>query len=162
MALTGCEMKRTIVLLTVLAILPHLEVARGQDRGRLVLPNPKLLRCSSSDCFQLWSEGMDQKAISPKQMIIDMDHGCIYGLTALYDKSVPLDRIKSEIDDLYKQWSLNYPSDSNLYIWRVESQKFAIDLSVSSKKDEKRNVAEAGTRQVIYIAFGGKSACGIP
>jgi hypothetical protein len=35
-------------------------------------------------------------------------------------------------------------------------------LSIAGKSDEKRVVAEAGTRQAIYLAFGGKSACTIP
>ncbi len=156
-------MKRFIAALILVLSVPHLQAVRGQDSSRVVLPNPKLLRCSSADCFQLWSDHrMEQNAIAPKQIIIDMDHGCIYGLTALYDKSIPLDRIKSEIDDLYKQWSVTYPSDSNLYLWRVETQKFAIDLGVAGKREEKRNLAEEGTRQVIYIAVGGKSACGVP
>ena len=134
----------------------------GQNRDRLALPNPKLLRCSSSDCFQLWSEAIEQKAIFPKQLIVDMDQGCIYGMTALYDKSVPLDQIRSAIDDLYRQWSVNDLGNSNLHIWRVDPQKFVVQLGVASKQDEKRNVAEAGTRQAIYLAFGGKSACSTP
>jgi hypothetical protein len=110
----------------------------------------------------LWSEAIEQKAIFPKQLIVDMDQGCIYGMTALYDKSVPLDQIRSAIDDLYRQWSVNDLGNSNLHIWRVDPQKFVVQLGVASKQDEKRNVAEAGTRQVIYLAFGGKSACGTP
>lgn len=155
-------MKRTIAALTLILSLPHSQVAMGQNRDRLALPNPKLLRCSSSDCFQLWSEAIEQKAIFPKQMIVDMDQGCIYGMTALYDKSVPLDQIKSAIDDLYRQWSVNDLGNSNLHIWRVDPQKFVVQLGVASKQDEKRNVAEAGTRQAIYLAFGGKSACSTP
>jgi hypothetical protein len=146
--------------MTLILSVPHSQVAIGQSRGRLALPNPKLLRCSSSDCYQLWSEAIERKDIFPKQMIVDMDQGCIYGMTALYDRSVPLDQIKSAIDDLYGQWSVNDLGNSNLHIWRVDPQKFVVQLGVASKQDEKRNVAEAGTRQAIYIAFGGKAACG--
>jgi hypothetical protein len=157
-------MKRMIAVLTLILVLPQsdLKIAGGENLSRLALPNPKLLRCKSFDCFQLWSEAREQKAIFPKQMIFDMDHGCIYGMTAMYDKSVPLIQIKSEIDELYKQWSVNDPSNSILHLWRVETQKFAIQLTVTGKEDEKRSVAEAGTRQLIYIAFGGKSACANP
>ena len=95
-------------------------------------------------------------------MIVDMDQGCIYGMTALYDKSVPLEQIVSAIDDRYKQWTVNGLSHASLRVWRVEDQKFSIQLAVASKEDEKRNAAEAGTRQAIYIAFGGKSACDTP
>jgi hypothetical protein len=158
----GGEMKRTVTLLTLILILPHLQVARGQNHSGIVLPNPKLLRCNSSDCFQLWSEATEQKGIFPKQMIVDMDQGCIYGMTALYDKSVSLDEIVSAIDDRYKHWTVNGMSHPFLHVWRVEDQKFSIQLTLASKEDEKRNAAEAGTRQAIYIAFGGKSACGTP
>jgi hypothetical protein len=161
-------MKKIVAVLTLILVLvlilalSHLKTVRGENLGRLVLPNPKLLRCRSSNCRQLFSEGTEQKAISPKQMILDIDHGCIYGMTVMFEKSVPFDQLKTEIDDLYKQWSVNDPSNSTLHLWRVEPQKFAIQLAVTSKEDEKRNVAEAGTRQVIYIAFGGKSACRLP
>ena len=158
----GDEMKRTIAVLTLILILPPLQVARGQNHDRLVLPNPKLLRCSSSDCFQLWSEAMEQKVIFPKQIIVDMDQGCIYGLTAMYDKSVSVDQIVSAIDDRYKQWTVSGLNHPSLHVWRVEDQKFSIQVTVASKEDEKRNGAETGARQAIYIAFGGKSACGTP
>ncbi len=137
-----------------------LQVTRGQDIDHIMLPNPKLLRCTSSDCYQLWSETPEPKAVFPKQVIFDMDQGCIYGMTVLYDKSVPLDQIKSAIDDRYRQWSVEEIKSPALHLWRVEGQKFSIQLSVANKADEKRDLAEAGTRQVIYIAFGAKSACG--
>ena len=159
----GGDMKRLFAVLALLLLpLARLEPAGGQNSGHLVLPNPKLLRCGSSDCFQIWSEGLGQNDISPKQVIIDLDHGCIYGMTAIYEKEIPLDRLKAEIDGRYRQWSVDYPSGSDQYLWRVEAQKFAVHLSVASKMDEKRNFAEVGTRQVMYIAFGGKSACGTP
>ena len=156
------KMKRIVAVLTLVLILPHLQVARGQNPGRIVLPNPKLLRCSSSDCFQLWPEATEQKAIFPKQMIVDMEQGCVYGMTALYDKSVSLDQIVSAIDGDYKQWTVSGLSHPSLHVWRVEDQKFSIQLTVASKENEKRNTAEAGTRQAIYIAFGGKASCGTP
>jgi hypothetical protein len=137
----------------------ELKTVQGESLGRIILPNSQLLRCNSSDCFQLWSGDMKPDALRPNQILIDMNQGCIYGITAMYDKSVPLDRIKSGIDDLYKQWSVSNSSDSNFYLWRVETEKFAIQLTVAGKAHEKRNVAELGARQVIYIAFGGKSAC---
>lgn len=157
-------MKRTVVVLTLTLILlltpSHLKTAKRDNTGHLVLPNSKLLRCNSSNCFQLFSESIEQRAMAPRQVILDMRDGCIYGLTALYDKSVPIDLMKSGIDDVYKQWSVNDASDSKLYLWRVEPEKFGIQLSVTTKEDEKRNAVETGTRQVIYIAFGGRSACG--
>jgi hypothetical protein len=93
-------------------------------------------------------------------MIVDMEQGCIYGMTALYDKSVSLDEIVSAIDDRYRRWTVSDLSRPFLHVWRVEDQKFSIQLTLASKEDQKRNATEVGTRQAIYIAFGGKSACG--
>lgn len=153
-------MKRGAIILMLMLGLPHSQAARAQNSDGLVLPNPNLLRCSSFDCFQLWSETTKQKDVFPMQIIIDMDHGCVYGLTALYDKSIPLEQIKSTIDNRYKRWAVKDLSNSALHVWRVEPDQFSIQLSVAGRNDERRNIAKAGTRQTIYIAFSGKSACG--
>jgi len=150
--------KTKTVWLSTLALL-CLPVAAAQSARRVVLPNPGLLRCSSADCSQLWPANMDQKAIFPKQVTLDTDRGCVYGMTVLYDKSVPFDRIKAALDDRYEQWSAKDAGSSVLRVWRVEPQKFSIQLAVADKADEKKHWAEAGTKQVIFIAFKGKAAC---
>lgn len=127
-----------------------------------MLPNPNLLRCRSSDCSQLWSDKADADAVFPKQIIVDVDYNCIYGFTALYDKSVSVDAIEAAIDDRYKRWALADFANPPLRLWRVESVKLAIQLSTADKKDEKRNAAEAGTKLVIFLPFGGRSACANP
>lgn len=153
-------MRKTIAPFMLFLCFAYLQVTTGEELDHVVLPNPKLLRCASSDCYQLWSETPESKAVFPKQVIVDTDQGCIYGMTALYDKSVRLDLIKSAIEERYRQWSLEEIKSPALHLWRAETQKFSIQLSVANKADEKKNLAEAGTRQVIYIAFGAKSACG--
>ena len=130
-----------------------------ENGGRIVLPNPKLLRCKSSDCYQVWSEGFaDANAVFPKQIRIDMNRSCLYGMTAVYDKSVSLDDIRAAINERYGKWAIPSP----FKLWRVEPEKFAIQLSVADKKDEKRGFADAGMKEAIYIAFGGRSACDLP
>lgn len=84
------------------------------------------------------------------------------GITALYDKSISLGDIRAAIDEHYGKWAVPDLANSPLRIWRVEPEKFTIQLSIATKKDEKRNIAEAGTKQAIYIAFGGRSACDVP
>jgi hypothetical protein len=83
-------------------------------------------------------------------------------MTALYDKSVPLDDFRAAIDERYGRWAVPEPSNSPFRIWRVESEGFAIQLSVADKNYEKKGLAEVGTKQAIYIAFGGRSACNMP
>jgi len=158
-------MKRVFAAVVLMLGLAHCQSAGQENVSRLVLPTPKLLRCQSSDCFQLWLEKpAEANAVFPKQLIIDMNQSCLYGMTALYDKSIPVDDVKAAIDERYGKWALPLDDDAamSLKLWRVEPEKFAIQLSVADKKDEKRNIAEAGTKRVIYIAFGGRSACSIP
>jgi len=158
-------MKRVIAAVVLMLGLAHCQSAQQEDSSRLMLPTPKLLRCRSSDCFQLWLEKPEEaNAVFPKQLIIDMKQSCLYGMTALYDKSIPMDEVKAAIDERYRKWALPSNDDAAVPVklWRVEPEKFAIQLSVADKKDEKMNIAEAGTKRAIYIAFGGRSACNMP
>jgi hypothetical protein len=155
-------MKRALATAALALLLAPFQTAKEQTGRRVMLPNPTLLRCRSSDCSQLWSENPEADAVLPTQIRVDMDHNCIYGFTALYDKSVSMDAVQAAIDELYKKWALADFAKSPLRLWRVESEKLAIQLSTANKKDEKRNFAEAGTKVVIFLPFGGKSACANP
>jgi hypothetical protein len=49
---------------------------------------------------------------------------------------------------------------------RYHSKTSLLEINAPCFRDEgggreKRNMADAGTKQVIYIAFGGKSACNV-
>jgi hypothetical protein len=158
-------MKRLIAATVLMLGLANCQTAQQEkDRG-LVLPNPKLLRCKSSDCFQLWSEApTKENAVFPNHLTIDMKQNCLYGMTALYDKSVPLVDVKAAIDEHYGKWAYEKNDDVAMPVklWRVEPERFAIQLSVADKRDEKMSIADAGTKEVIYIAFGGRSACSTP
>lgn len=158
-------MKRLVATAALMLVLANCQTAQEEKNKRLVLPNPKLLRCKSADCFQLWLETPgESNAIFPKQLSIDIKQNCLYGMTATYDKSVPLADVKAAIDDRYAKWA--YPENGNadvpVKLWRVEPEKFAIQLHLANKKDEKMNLAEAGTKQAIYIAFGATTACNVP
>jgi hypothetical protein len=157
-------MKRLIAAAVLMLSLAHCQTAKEEKSTRLVLPNAKLLRCKSSDCFQLWLEkSAETIAVFPKQLVIDMNQNCLYGMTATYDKSIPVENVRAAIDERYGRWALPLDDPSGpVKLWRVEPEKFAIQLSVADKKDEKMNIADAGTKQAIYIAFGGRSACAIP
>jgi len=148
-------MKRLIAPLVLLLGLANSQTAQEENSKHVVLPNPKLLRCKSADCFQLWSESPSEGNVFPKQVTVDMDSGCLYALRASYDKSVSFDEVKAAINEHYGEWALNQFGDSRMKLWRIEPDKFAINLSVADKKDEKMNIAEAGTKQVYFIAFSG-------
>jgi hypothetical protein len=158
----GGGMKRVLAAAVLMLGVAYGQTATEQNGGRIVLPNPKLLRCKSSDCSRLWLAQPEVNGVFPKQVTIDMNQSCLYGMTVLFDRSIPVDDITAAIDERYGKWAVPEFVKSPLKIWRVEPEKFAIQLSVASKKDEKRNIADAGTRQVLYLAFGGKSACNVP
>jgi hypothetical protein len=97
------------------------QTATEKNGSRIVLPNPKLLRCKSFDCYQVWLEkSAETNAEFPKQVSIDMNHSCLYGMTALYDKSIPLDDIRAAIDERYRKWAVPEFVNSSIKIWRVE------------------------------------------
>jgi hypothetical protein len=156
-------MKRVLAALVMLLGLAYGQTAKEENYSHIVLPNPKLLRCGSSDCSRLWLEQREVNAVFPKQLLIDMNQDCLYGLQALYDKSVSVQDIEVAIDEHYLASKNTDFEKSPLRLWRAESEKFAIQLSADDKKDVKKQLAdEAGTKRIIYIAFGGRSACNIP
>jgi hypothetical protein len=75
--------------------------------------------------------------------MIDYDEGSAVGFTALYDKSVSIDQIKSAINKRYGKWALTIINTPQHNVWRVEHEKFAISLAT---KDD-------GMKQLIYLAF---------
>ena len=158
-------MKRVITAAVLMLGLAHCQTAKEEKSIRLILPNAKLLKCKSSDCFQLWLEKpTEANAVFPTKLIFDMNQNCLYGMTALYDKSVSVEDVRAAIDERYGKWAVPSNDDAAVPIklWRVEPEKFAIQLGVGDKKTEKMNIADAGTKQAIYLAFGGRSACNAP
>ena len=173
-------MKRVIVAIAL--ILGAASYARVEQKhsGQIVLPNSKLLACRASACSQLWLDD-SPNPIYPRQVLVDIfgDGPCPLGLQAIYEKSVSLDDLKASIDEQYGKWALASNSSSPVKLWRVESEKFAIQLSVATDRtkelsreeknayalgqlfDKRRisNVAEGGMPQVIYIAFND-TKCG--
>jgi hypothetical protein len=154
-------MKKAVILLTLLLFPSPFQTAKGQKHTSFVLPSSKLLRCKSSDCLQLWDPPQGD-AVLPKQIIVDTKQGCIYGFTALYDKSYSMNEVASAIDERYGKWTL--PDFKNPHrLWRIESEKFTISLAVAGKRDEKTGLAEKGTVVLIYVAFAnGASPCETP
>jgi hypothetical protein len=160
--LGGSEMKRVIATAALALVLAPFQTAKEQNGGRLVLPNPNLLRCRSSDCSQLWTDKADADSVFPTQIRVDMDHNCIYGFTAVCDESVSMDALAKTINERYKRWALADMTKPSIRLWRVESEKLVIQLSAADKKDEKSGFALAGTKQLIFLPNGGRSACANP
>ena len=150
---------------------------RRENGRQVILPNSKLIGCSSPGCSQLWLiNPPDANAIYPKQVSIDLRDSCPTGIVARYDKSVSIQEIKAAIDQRYGKWALAENDDTSVLVklWRVEPEKFAIQLAVVDKDMEAMTLGQTlsqGPRQrekvkaseviaqVIYLAFSG-SNCG--
>jgi hypothetical protein len=168
-----------IVFATLLTSSPRIE---HENRSRIVLPNPRLLGCRSSGCSQLWQDNpVPPNAIYPRQVIIDIfgNDSCPRGIMALYEKSVSTDEINAALDQRYGKWAQGGNAALPVKLWRVEPEKFAIQLAVTHdrtkeasgdeafafalsqifEQSERSNVAEAGMKQLIFLAFVG-TKCG--
>jgi len=163
-----------MALVTTMSFAPR-AAFKPESGGHIVLPNEKLMSCKSSRCLQLLSDA-GPNDVYPRQVNVDFfgsagSESCLRGVEAIYEKSVFSDGLKAAIDQRYGPWA--YGNSAKL--WRVEPQKFVIQLGVSedrtkgAARDQKRaqafsqlfgygersNVAEAGMPQVIFIAFVG-------
>ena len=147
-------MRSTYRVIGVVSCLLASLCACGQTVGstrKIVLPNPKLIHCHSAECSQLWKQvDGSGAAVYPAQVLTDLVNGEIVGLTAVYEKSVSSTEIKAAFDTLYGKSRIVFPEDSKtkLWLWRVESEQLAIQLS---ERDD-------GVKQMTYLKFGSFSS----
>ncbi len=155
-------MKKIIATAIVLACLTSYGQVKHQTSKHVVLPNPKLLGCVSSDCSQLWQDKPpDTNDIYPKQVVVDLLHNdyCPSGVMAHYDKSVSMEDLKAAIDARYGKWAVADFNAGSVMLWRVVPEKFAIQLAALDKRDERREGVEAGTKNLVYLSIDPKK-CG--
>ena len=126
----------------------------GDTVRKVVLPNPQLIHCRSAECSQLWKQDSgDGGVVYPAQVLTDFVDGEVVGLTAVYDKSISEEEIRSAIDTLYPKAAIRRQGSNQVIpgLWRVEAEQLAIQLF--HRKD--------GTKQLIYLKFvknGGSSS----
>ena len=108
----------------------------GGSPREVVLPSPQLIHCRSVQCSQLWNKN-GGPGTYPAQVLTDVVNGEVVGLTAVYDKSVSVEELRSAIDKLYPNAAIHGLSD----LWRVESDQLVIRLF--DRKD--------GTKLLIYL-----------
>jgi hypothetical protein len=119
-------------------------VQAGESTRRIVLPNPQLIHCRSAQCSKLWKEqSSDEGWVLPAQIRLDTVNDEITGLTAVYEKSVSTQEIRAAIDSVYGKSRVASGSDK-LWLWRVEPQQIAIQLTAEKN----------GENQLIYLKFG--------
>ena len=111
----------------------------GGSPRAVVLPSPQLIHCHSVECSHLWNKN-GRPASYPAQVLTDVVNGEVVGLTAVYDKSVSIEELRSAINTLYPNTEVIH---GPVWVWRVAAEKLAIQLS--DRKD--------GTKQLIYLKF---------
>lgn len=142
---------KTLIALLILAMGLTSEHPSKDTTNHVVLPNPNLIECASSPS-QLWQdENTWASAVHPVQL--QMDHfdgrGCPKGIVALYGKAVSVEDIRSALDRRYRKWAKAENSAVPVKLWRVESEKFGIQLStIANDRGD-----EAGMKQLIYLSF---------
>jgi|CZKD01.1.fsa_nt_gi hypothetical protein len=133
----------------------------GQVRSEtkhVILPNPKLVRCVSLACSQLWlDKAPEANDIYPQAVTVELPDNtpCALAVTAQYDKSVSFDDLKAAIDARYGKWAGVTNDTSPVKSWRVESERFTIRLRNITEQDAKLsdNKFEVGTKMVVYTSF---------
>jgi hypothetical protein len=129
------------------------------DAGtHIVLPDPDLMKCSA---VQFWQgDKVKNSAVYPAQVSIDHfdKRGCPQGIVALYNKTVSEDDLRAALDQGYSKWAIA-TSAPPVRLWRVEPEKFAIQLTTIRDSIKEQGVpGEEGMKQVIYLAFRARAA----
>jgi hypothetical protein len=114
--------------------------------GRISLPNPNLIRCSTSSCPPVLTDGTELRAVYPWQVSLDYTNGSVIGLTALYDQPTSIGDVQAAIDERYRQWAMVDFRTGPLRLWRIEPERFVIQLSQT----------DTGMVRLIYLTFDPK------
>ena len=131
--------------------------SRGNREGgrQIVLPNPDLLRTCPAKGPQLWRDLRSGGGeIYPAKFWIDLAKGgCSYGFMVWYDKSVSMEEVRTAINQHYGKWEKTdfARPDSKMRLWRIEPERFVIQLTQVGEDEKGQNPGEPGMTQVIYL-----------
>jgi hypothetical protein len=126
--------------------------ATDQSTKRVILPNVKLVRCMTADCFQLLQDNPPRPGdIYPEHIdVAFLDRWCPFGLTARYNKAVSFEDLKGALEKRYgKGDAKNWP-DGPVMTWQVESAHVFILLDTADARMAKNQNVEEGTKSIHY------------
>jgi len=154
-------MRWIIAIAFLLACLMCLGQAKREPDRHIVLPNLKLLRCTSPECYQLWQDEIPtQNVVYPDQVRIELGNGaCPYGVAARYNKSVSFNELKAAIESRYGEGEYKHWTAAPLMIWRVGSD-VSIQLETVDKRMAKLQRVEMGTNNIHYTFAQAPTPCG--
>src|SRR5277367_538074 len=100
------------LFMTAICVTFMCNVSLGQTNNqlskRVILPNINLIRCMTSDCFQLLQDGPPRPGdIYPEHIdVAFVDRWCPFGLTERYNKAVSFDNVKAALEKQYGNGSV--------------------------------------------------------
>ena len=118
----------------------------GGPPGKVILPDPKLIRCSPSGCPSVLPGSKGPRLAYPWQVSLDYTDGSVIGLTALYDEPVSVDDVRTAVNERYGKFAFNSNGKTPVNLWRVEPESLAISLSKN----------DYGMVQLIYLSFDAR------
>jgi hypothetical protein len=118
----------------------------GAPLGKVILPDPKVIRCSTSNCPSVLPDGKDPRVVYPWQVSLDYNNGSVIGLTALYDDPISVNDVRTVVNERYGKFAFGSNGKTPVSLWRVEPEKLTISLSTN----------EYGMVQLIYLSFDAK------
>lgn len=118
----------------------------GWPPGKVILPDPRVIRCSTSNCLSILPDGKDPRVVYPWQVSLDYNNGSVIGLTALYDDPTSVRDVRAAVNECYGKFAFDSNSKTPVDLWRVEPEKLTISLSTN----------EYGMVQLIYLSFDAK------
>ncbi len=159
------KMRRIIASVIFMACLASHGQVKNEPAQHIVLPNPKLVRCVSSNCSPLWQDNPSSvDGVYPEQMDISLfNYKCPFLVIARYGKSVSFNDLQAAIEKQYGKGTIQHWTKTTPWLtWHLESEKLDIRLRTLDKRMAKAWRAEAGTKLLDYEDSGGPTKCDLP
>ena len=155
-AVVQTRWKMKPIMLTLLLVTSMCSIlsgqAKGQSKRRVVLPNAKLVRCMTSDCFQLLQDDPPRRGdIYPEHIdVAFLDQWCPYGVTAKYNKAVSFEDLRDALEKRYGKGTAKDFPHGHVMIWEVQSDSLFIELDIADRLMAQNQLVEEGTKSVHY------------
>jgi len=125
--------------------------AKPEPGKRIILPNPKLIRCVSLACYQLWEDTPPQTGdVYPVRVEVALlGKHCPFGVSAVYDKSISFEDLQSAIEARFGKGTPEHWTEAPLILWHV-GDDFTIMLDTADQKIAKNRRLDVGTKELFY------------
>jgi hypothetical protein len=144
-------MRNAIGCIVVAASLACFGQAKPETGRRVILPNPKLIRCVSSDCYQPWEDKAPRAGdIYPVRVEVGLlGKHCPFGVSAVYDKSVSFEDLQAAIEVRFGKGTPEHWTEAPLTFWQV-SDDFSIVLDTADQTISKSRRVDVETKELFY------------